>query len=70
MHALHAAGLLHGDLCDCNILMATGAVYLVDFEWAGLVGTVTYLSFMNHIEIQWPDGAGAGSLATESHDLW
>ena len=70
VHALHAAGFVHGDLCGCNILMATSAVYLIDFEWAGLVATVTYPCFMNHIEIKWPDGAGAGRLVTQSHDLW
>ena len=42
--------------------MAASAVYLVDFEWAGLMGTVTYPYFMNHVEIQWPEGAGGGRL--------
>lgn len=69
---LHAAGFVHGDLRVCNILVAvaSGAVYLIDFEWAGLVGTATYPYFMNHADIQWPDGAGDGRLITESHDLW
>ncbi len=68
--ALHAAGFVHGDLRGCNILVAASAVYLIDFEWAGLVGTATYPYFMNHADIQWPDGAGDGRLVTESHDLW
>ena len=25
---------------------------------------------MNHIHIQWPDGAGDGRLITESHDVY
>ena len=29
-----------------------------------------YPYFMNHADIQWPDGAGDGRLVTESHDLW
>ena len=70
VRALHAAGFVHGDLRGCNILVAASAVYLIDFEWAGLVGTVTYPYFMNHADIQWPDGAGDGRLVTESHDLW
>ena len=36
VHAFHAAGFTHGDLRGCNILMATSAVYLIDFECAGL----------------------------------
>ena len=50
--------------------IAMQSMYLVDFEWAGPVGTATYLYFMNHADIQWPDGAGGGRLVTESHDLW
>ncbi|DBB08700.1 TPA: hypothetical protein ACH3X3_008235 [Trebouxia sp. C0006] len=53
-----------------NILVAASAVYLIDFEWAGLVGTATYPYFMIMQIFQWPDGAGDGRLVTESHDLW
>lgn len=70
VRALHAAGFVHGELRGCNILVATSAVYLIDFEWAGLVGTATYPWFMNHVYSQWPDGAGDGRLVTKSHDLW
>ncbi|KAL3157238.1 hypothetical protein ABBQ38_001475 [Trebouxia sp. C0009 RCD-2024] len=70
VHALHAAGFVHGDLRGCNILVAAGAVSLIDFEWAGIVGKATYPYFMNHVDIQWPDGASDGRLVTESHDLW
>ena len=67
---LHNAGFVHGDLRGCNILVAASVVYLIDFEWAGPVGTATYPYFMNHGEIRWPDGAGDGKLVTGSHDLW
>ena len=72
VRALHAAGFVHGDMRGCNILVAGihSAVYLIDFEWAGLAGTVRYPYFMNHVDIQWPDSAGDGRLVTESHDLW
>lgn len=70
VHDLHKAGFVHGDLRGCNILVAVGVVYLIDFEWAGPVGTATYPYFMNHAEIRWPDGAGDGKLVTGSHDLW
>ena len=51
VHALHAAGFVHGDLRGCNILMAASAVYLIGFEWTGLVGT-TYLSYRNSVTRQ------------------
>jgi len=70
VRALHAAGFVHGDLRGCNILVAASAVSLIDFEWAGLMGTAKYPYFMNHVDIQWPEGAGDGRLVTESHDLW
>ena len=70
VHALHAAGFVHGDLRGCNILVAASAVYLIDFEWAGIVGTVTYPYFMNHADIQWPARAVDGRLVTVFHDLW
>ena len=41
VRALHAAGYVHGDLCGCNILVAAGAVSLIDFEWAGKQHTHT-----------------------------
>ena len=44
VHALHAAKFVHGDLRGCNILTATSAMYPIDFEQAGLVGTVTCAS--------------------------
>ena len=71
-HALHTAGFVHhdGDLRACNVLVAAGAEFFIDFEWAGGVGKATYPYFMNHVDIQWPDGDGEGRLVTESHDLW
>ena len=38
VRALHAAKFVHGDLRGCNILVAASAVYLIDWEWAGLWG--------------------------------
>ena len=70
VHALHAAGFVHGDLRGCNILVAGSAVSLIDFGWAELVGTAKYPYFMTHVDTRWPDGAGDGRLVTESHDLW
>lgn len=70
VHNLHAAGFVHGDLRSCNILLASGVVYIADFEWAGQPGKAKYPYFMSHLDIEWPDGASDGKLITESHDLW
>ena len=61
--AVHAAGFVHGDLRGCNILTATSAMYLVDFNGQGSWGD---LCFINHIENQRADGAGDGDLVTVS----
>ena len=70
VHALHAAGYVHGDLRSCNILVFANVVLIVDFEWAGPLGKARYPFFMNHTGLQWPDGAHDGACIAESHDLW
>ena len=37
---------------------------------AVLLSNPRYLHFMNHADIQWPDGADDGRLVPEFHDLW
>ncbi len=70
VHSLHDAGFVHGDLRSCNILVASSSAYVVDFEWAGQLGTARYPYFMNHIDIEWPEGASDGKLINAAHDLW
>jgi hypothetical protein len=43
-------------------------VYLVDFEWAGKAGAVTYPLFMNRETEKWPEGATDGQPITKRHD--
>ncbi|CAG8677502.1 6638_t:CDS:1, partial [Ambispora gerdemannii] len=45
-------------------------VKLIDFEWSGKAGSACYSHFMNHKNIQWPDGAEDGKLVTKNHDLF
>ena len=70
VRSLHDAGFVHGDLRSSNTLVASSRVYVVDFEWAGQLGTARYPYFMNHLDIQWPEGASDGKLISEAHDLW
>jgi len=44
---MHDADYVHGDLRSPNVLVKDDQVYLVDFEWAGKAGAVTYPLFMN-----------------------
>ncbi|CAG8762940.1 11111_t:CDS:1, partial [Cetraspora pellucida] len=64
---LHNLGHVHGDLREGNILVGRLEdndfdVKLIDFEWSGKAGFACYSYFMNHKNIQWPDGAEDGKL--------
>lgn len=52
---LHESQFCHGDFRPSNILVTpTSKVHVIDFEWAGKEGEVTYPIFMNHSNIIWP----------------
>ena len=70
VHLLHEAGFVHGDLRSNNILVVSGTVRLIDFEWAGVANEVAYPFFMNHTDVVWPDGAKDGQPIEQEHDLW
>lgn len=42
MDKFHSEGLVHGDLRDANILCKDDSVMLIDFDWGGTDGTVSY----------------------------
>ena len=42
VQVLHEAGFVHGDLRSKHILDVQGVVYIVDFEWAGIVNQAKY----------------------------
>ncbi len=56
--SLHEAGFVHGDLRSNNILVVSGTVCIIDFEWAGVAGQVVYPFFMIHTDVTWPDKHG------------
>lgn len=69
---LHRQGLVHGDLRDTNLLVRTDGelgFMVVDFDWAGKEGEVTYPINVNHIDIKRPDGARDGLPIQKAHDL-
>jgi hypothetical protein len=71
VHAMHDAGYVHGDLRVCNLLLCADGKRpcLVDFDWAGKEGEQVYPTFMNHVDIEWPEGAEDGKPLRKEHDL-
>ena len=73
VQALAAAGFVHGDLREPNVLV-TGAgeesdVSVIDFGWAGTAGVARYPHFMSR-NVLWPEGAADGEPITAAHDSW
>ncbi|CAG8775339.1 32322_t:CDS:1, partial [Racocetra persica] len=72
---LHNLGHVHGDLREGNILVSRLKendfdIKLIDFEWSGTIGSVRYSHFINHKNIQWPDGAEDGKIVIKDHDIF
>ena len=65
--------IVHGDLLPHNFMITTSdddddyCVRVVDFDWAGDEGSVTYPVYIN-MELQWPTGVEAGCQITHQHD--
>eukprot|EP01113_Clastostelium_recurvatum_P035594 TRINITY_DN4982_c0_g1_i7.p1 TRINITY_DN4982_c0_g1~~TRINITY_DN4982_c0_g1_i7.p1 ORF type:complete len:542 (-),score=41.78 TRINITY_DN4982_c0_g1_i7:34-1635(-) len=66
------AKYVHGDLRNNNIIFDSKSrqTYVVDFDWAGMHGSVRYPSHMNHWDIAWPDGAVELKLIALEHDRY
>ena len=69
LDVLHSNNLCHGDFRECNILVSDDdGVYIIDFDWAGKANEKKYPYFMNHKDIQWPEGATCGKCLQIDHD--
>jgi hypothetical protein len=71
VNTLHEGGWVHGDLRSGNVLLSnsTDDVFLIDFDWCGLENEQRYPPFMNHSEIEWPNGASDGLVLKKEHDI-
>ncbi|KAG9028539.1 hypothetical protein FRB95_006358 [Tulasnella sp. JGI-2019a] len=75
LHGLHAAGMVHGDFRDTNILVHhdvdSGHIdtKLVDFDWAGVARVVRYPANINYIDIRRPEGARDEEVVEAEHDM-
>jgi hypothetical protein len=77
LKTLHDAGLVFGDVRRPNIMVAKAQnqhgndewhAQLVDFDWSGPVGTVTYPPTLNK-DIRWASGVQAAHVIEKQHDL-
>jgi serine/threonine protein kinase len=72
---LHTGGFVHGDVRDTNILIDRESiaddvkVHIIDFDWAGPVGTNNYPMGVNRRTIKRPDGAQDWKPITKEHDI-
>ena len=69
---LHQDGYAHGDIRSSNILVgdAEDEFVLLDFDWAGEIGTARYPMNLNRSENLWrPEGARDGQLILAEHDI-
>ncbi|KAG2103787.1 uncharacterized protein F5147DRAFT_638712 [Suillus discolor] len=65
----HERGFVFGDLRKPNIMITKeNKVQLIDFDWAGCEGRVTYPVSIGSIDIEWPAGVGGLNLILQQHD--
>lgn len=71
--ALHQAGFVHGDVRDTNVMVKKGAsvgFMLLDFDWAGEIGSVRYpMNVTTGPHLKRPDGAYDGEIIRADHDI-
>jgi len=66
----HANQFVHGDFRPNNLAIGKeDRLVVLDFDWAGTCGEVTYPPFMNP-EIAWPPGADSGRIIPPEHDFY
>jgi hypothetical protein len=69
---LHEAGMVHGDIRRENVMMKEGGseIWLVDFDWAGIVGGVWYPRHVNKAaELGRPEDVSDEELILARHDV-
>lgn len=73
LRTLHDRSMVHGDIRDSNIMIHRDnrtKFMIIDFDWAGTLGTVIYPPHVNYTEIRRPEDARDGLLIKAAHDQW
>jgi serine/threonine protein kinase len=69
---LHRMNMVHGDLRDANIMVREDdgkfLFKVVDFDWAGTNGQVTYPKLLNKVDVFRPEGVDDGLPIVAQHD--
>ena len=68
---LNAVSMVHGDLRDTNVMVREGSepcIMLLDFDWAGIAGQVTYPDTINR-DIYRPEGVDGDGEIQPEHDV-
>ena len=69
MKTLHDADYVHGDLREPNILITTGGLKLIDFDWCGQAGKARYPADISLVpELRWHNGVRRGGPIEKDHD--
>jgi hypothetical protein len=74
---LHQGNFVHGDIRDVYLMVRDewnldgGEINLklIDFDWAGPVGTTRYPANVNYDQIKRPEGAWDRQLITKDHNI-
>ncbi|OAX42194.1 hypothetical protein K503DRAFT_797382 [Rhizopogon vinicolor AM-OR11-026] len=68
---LHEYGYVHGDLRDINFFTRDDKKHfmLLDFDWAGPIGSTRYLMHVNWQQVKCPEGARDWEVISKAHDL-
>lgn len=72
LESLHQVGYVHGDIRITNIMVkkdGSPGIFLIDFDWAGVIGEVRYPMNVNREGISRPQGARDGELIFANHDM-
>ena len=66
MDSFHEKDLVHGDLRDANIICKNDSVMLIDFDWGGKEGDVSYPTLNLNAELL--QGRVSGDLRITKED--
>ncbi|KAJ3121601.1 hypothetical protein HK098_003574 [Nowakowskiella sp. JEL0407] len=67
---MHNANFVFGDLRDANVIFCNEKLYLIDFDWAGDAGIVSYPFNVETTKINRPKRVKGMEQITSEDDLW
>jgi len=69
VRTLHDDNYVHGDIREPNVLVTTGGLKLIDFDWCEKAGKARYPADISlDSSLGWHDGVRRGGLIAKEHD--